>query len=723
MRYTDFHIHISKEEVCRLLDGEKSGLQKMLEEELEEMLPEARRRLDPAAFLGFGDEEEALYVITTVGADLSDWSGQLFGEGDCVRAMLADALADVCLFQMDRQLREEVLRLCRRRGKGIARRLEAHQDAPMELQRKAFHVTGAGQYGMEITEGLMYRPVKSACQVFLLSDERDQFFWEHDCSGCSNTSCRMRRGRPVVLTVEAREKGGQESRQVKGHVERGKSILETLGEWGIPLASPCGGRGTCGKCRIRILEGQMPVTEADRRFFSEEELEAGLRLVCRAIPEGDCRICLEGPGEDGFFIPESRMSRDHGRRGAESPEEEKRAVGKAVAVDIGTTTLAMELVDPATGRIEGSYTALNPQRRYGADVIARIQAAGEGKGSQMQACIREALREGLDALTEKGEARIRQIVIGANTTMVHLLMGYPCSSLGVWPFEPYDISSVDGDSREVLGDETGEFAVHIFPGVSAYIGGDITAGLYALGFHETERIRILVDLGTNGEMAVGNRDRILAASAAAGPAFEGGNITCGTGSIPGAICGVRWNGRQMELRTIGGESPAGICGTGIIETAYEMRRAGVLDETGRLEEPWDEEGFPLDEAGRIRIFQEDIRELQLAKAAVRAGLETLLIAYGIRAEDVDAFCIAGGFGCQLDMEKAAGIGLLPEEAVGKADPAGNTSLAGALRWLREEKGGETADRLAGYVREVPLSANKDFQRFYMEYMYFGEDEE
>ncbi len=154
-----------------------------------------------------------------------------------------------------------------------------------------------------------------------------------------------------------------------------------------------------------------------------------------------------------------------------------------------------------------------------------------------------------------------------------------------------------------------------------------------------------------------------------------------------------------------------------------MRRAGVLDETGRLEEPWDEEGFPLDEAGRIRIFQEDIRELQLAKAAVRAGLETLLIAYGIRAEDVDAFCIAGGFGCQLDMEKAAGIGLLPEEAVGKADPAGNTSLAGALRWLREEKGGETADRLAGYVREVPLSANKDFQRFYMEYMYFGEDEE
>ena len=154
---------------------------------------------------------------------------------------------------------------------------------------------------MEITEGLMYRPVKSACQVFLLSDERDQFFWEHDCSGCSNTSCRMRRGRPVVLTVEAREKGGQESRQVKGHVERGKSILETLGEWGIPLASPCGGRGTCGKCRIRILEGQMPVTEADRRFFSEEELEAGLRLVCRASRRETAGSAWRGPARMDFL--------------------------------------------------------------------------------------------------------------------------------------------------------------------------------------------------------------------------------------------------------------------------------------------------------------------------------------------------------------------------------------------------------------------------------------
>ena len=222
---------------------------------------------------------------------------------------------------------------------------------------------------------------------------------------------------------------------------------------------------------------------------------------------------------------------------------------------------------------------------------------------------------------------------------------------------------------------------------------------------------------------MGNKDRILAASAAAGPAFEGGNIICGTGSIPGAICGARWNGQQMELQTIGGGAPVGICGTGIIEAVYEMMEAGILDETGRLEEPWDEEGFPLDGEGKIRIFQKDIREIQLAKAAVRAGLETLLAAYGVEARDVDTFYIAGGFGCQLDIEKAAGIGLLPRDCVGKARPAGNTSLEGALRYLREADGGAAVDEIAGKVREISLSTDRNFQQLYMEYMYFGEDEE
>lgn len=732
MRYTDFHISISAEEVCRLLDGQKSTLGGELAEELEEMLPEAFERLEPQAFLGVGDTEdvlyeeeaeegqEALYVITTVGEALSGWSGELFREGDCVKAMLADAIADHCLFQMDRQLREPVLGLCRQQGLGIRRRLEAPQDAPMEIQKKALQVSGAGEGGMEITEGLMYRPVKSACQVFLLTRDRNQFFWEHDCSGCPDTSCRMRKGRPPVLEVETVDRDGLKRRRIRGHVQAGQSILETLRAWGIYLDAPCGGRGTCGKCRIRLVKGDLAVTEADRSHFSEEELKNGMRLACRAHPAGDCVIRLKEARENAFYIPGSPE-----KAGEESLE--RKSAGKAgrngVAVDIGTTTVAMELADLETGERPRIYTSLNTQRQYGADVISRIQAADEGKAKEMQTCIRDVLREGLARLTDGGKEHIDRMVIGANTTMVHLLMGYPCHSLGVYPFTPHSTERIDTGGQALLGEAAEDFDVSVFPGVSAYIGGDITAGLYALDFHRKEEVSVLVDLGTNGEMAVGNKERILAASAAAGPAFEGGNIICGTGSIPGAICSARWNGQQMELQTIGGGAPVGICGTGIIEAVYEMMEAGILDETGRLEEPWDEEGFPLDGEGKIRIFQKDIREIQLAKAAVRAGLETLLAAYGVEARDVDTFYIAGGFGCQLDIEKAAGIGLLPQDCVGKARPAGNTSLEGALRYLREADGGAAVDEIAGKVREISLSTDRNFQQLYMEYMYFGEDEE
>ena len=563
----------------------------------------------------------------------------------------------------------------------------------------------------------MYRPVKSACQVFLLTSDRDQFFWEHDCGGCPDTSCRMRKRRPVVLEVEI---DGQNSRRIKGHVQAGESILETLRAWGIYQHAPCGGRGTCGKCGIRLVRGELAVTEADRSHFSEEELERGMRLSCRAHPVGDCVIRLEEDREDTFYIPGSPEKAEE--KGMSLHNREKTGK-KGVAVDIGTTTVAMELVDLQTGETGLTYTSLNTQRQYGADVITRIQAADDGKAKEMQACIRDVLREGLSHLTEGGKEHIDRMVIGANTTMVHLLMGYPCHSLGVYPFTPHSTERIGTGGQALLGEAAEDFDVAIFPGVSAYIGGDITAGLYALDFHKKEEVSALVDLGTNGEMAVGNKHRILAASAAAGPAFEGGNIICGTGSISGAISGARWNGHRMELQTIGGREPVGICGTGIIETVYEMRKAGILDETGRLEEPWDEEGFPLDEDRKIRIFQKDIREIQLAKAAVRAGLETLLTAYRMDARDIDTFYIAGGFGCQLNIEKAAGIGLLPQECVGKARPVGNTSLNGGLRYLKETDGEAAVDEIAGKVQEIPLSTDRNFQQLYMEYMYFGEDEE
>ena len=215
-KITEFQIKISPQNVCSMLDADKSSLADEMREELDEMLPEAYERLEPAAFLGFGDTEgflygedelpgqEALYVICTVGDALSRWPSELFAQGDCLRAMLADAAADDCLFQMDGQLKDRVIALCRERGKGIRRRLEAPHDAPMSIQKKALDVTGAAEGGIGITEGFMYCPVKSVCQVYLLSDDTTQCSYEHDCSRCPNTSCRLRKipGRALKTAPE-----------------------------------------------------------------------------------------------------------------------------------------------------------------------------------------------------------------------------------------------------------------------------------------------------------------------------------------------------------------------------------------------------------------------------------------------------------------------------------------------------------------------------------------
>ena len=761
-KITEFQIEISPKNVCSMLDADKSSLEEEMREELEEMLPEAYERLEPAAFLGFGDTEgflngedalpgqEALYVICTVGDALSGWSSELFAQGDCLRGMLADAAADDCLFQMDEQLKDRIIALCRERGKGIRRRLEAPHDAPMSIQKKALDVTGAAEYGIGITEGFMYRPVKSVCQVYLLSEDPEENNSEHDCSRCPNTSCRMRKipgkipgnlpedlPKPAVTVIT-----GEGKRTIP--LVRGKSILEIFRENGIYISALCSGRGTCGKCRIRVTEGAIPVSAEDRRIFEEAELGAGFRLACTAFPENSCTVLIPDRAEEKeFYVPDSSREETAadrlewtGSAEAAREKEERMAAGAAaregsgdgnvsgtgIAVDIGTTTVAMQRIDLESGEIRKTYTALNSQRMYGADVIGRIEAAGKGRAGELKGCILQVLRSSVDSLTEGGRIPPVRMMIGANTTMVHLLMGYPCESLGIAPFLPYNIERIETGWAALSGQKGSSFPVRICPGVSAYIGGDITAGLYALGFHERERVSILIDLGTNGEMAVGNRERILAASAAAGPAFEGGNLVCGTGSIPGAVCHAAWKDGALCVETIGGEEPKGICGTGILEIIACLLEAELMDETGRLEEPYASEGFPVDGQGRIRVYQKDIREIQLAKAAVRAGLETLLDEYGISLDEVEEIFLAGGFGYELDPGKAETIGLLPAGCAKRVRAAGNTSLRGAAAGLLDGKSGKTLDHIAGLVREIPLSGNPKFSELYMEYMCFGEEE-
>lgn len=715
---TDFNIKISTENVCAFLDVEKnSSMYEEVMEELEEMLPTAYEKIKPVALLEFGDLDgyslevdgkpvrEALYGVLSIGKEMGEWSTSLFAEGDYLRGMLADAIADDYLFQMDAEQTDNVVRMCREQGRGIAGRVEAPQDIPMSVQKKAYDVTEAGKEGIGIKESYMYDPVKTVCQVYLLDDNVKRYHPEHDCSKCNNLTCKRRNLPAVQVTLET----GDQERSIRAR--KSDSLLKTLQEHDIFLPALCAGKGSCGKCRVRFLEGTVEPSGEDLKCFTEKELAEGWRLACRAYPVRDCRILLE-QREDDFFVladEQAKVTREQDLEGE-----------YGIAADIGTTTIAMQLVELSEGKTADVYTAINRQRAYGADVISRIEASNAGKGEELRKSILADLEKGIRALTKDCTKTPVKMVIGANTTMVHLLMGYSCETLGVYPFTPVNIETIHTDYKELFGKGEMEMPIVIYPGISTYVGGDIAAGLYALDFGKREKPSLLVDLGTNGEMAIGGRERILAASTAAGPAFEGGNIRCGTGSIPGAICGVAIEGEEIKLETINGEAPVGICGTGVVDTVYELKKEEWMDETGRLDELWFEEGFPLDEERNIRFYQKDIRELQLAKSAVRAGLETLILKYGISYEEIEKIYVAGGFGHQLDMKKAVDIGLFPAECADKIEAVGNTSLRGAAKYLLHPEAGKEVGRIIENTQEVSLSDSREFQEFYMDYMYFGE---
>ena len=392
----------------------------------------------------------------------------------------------------------------------------------------------------------------------------------------------------------------------------------------------------------------------------------------------------------------------------------------AIAIDLGTTTLAFSLVDIASKQILHTVTRLNSQRKYGADVLSRIQASVDGEQEELRESIQKDLSEGIDELLKEYRIMdIDHVVISGNTTMIHLLMDYDCSTLGVYPFAPVNTEFILGTAEEIIGykQPRAEIKTTILPSISAFIGGDIVAGLYALDFATNKEISLFVDLGTNGEIALGNCDRILTTSVAAGPAFEGGNISCGTGSVAGAICAVEINRNDVsdiKLNTIYNVPPCGICGTGVIETVAELLKCGLIDETGLLADEYFDIGFPLTNEQEPIIFtQQDIRQFQLAKAAVRTGIEVLTKEYGITMDEIDKVYIAGGFGYHLNINKAASIGLIPKELATKATAAGNTSLAGAVKFISDANASDTIQRIKNASEDIILANDNDFQELYL----------
>lgn len=686
----------------------------------------------PVGVLGFGvlpkeiETEEykegtpVIYAVTSIGGEISRQSTLAFQEGDYVKGLLCDSMGDNILFSLEDRVMEKLQELCKDLNVGIEKRLEAPYQIPMEAQRIAWdYLKLQDRFGIGISCGYMFDPVKTSCQIYVLTEEKNLFKAHHDCRTCPNVNCKLRNIPEVQVTVQKEAK-----EQIVSLKDR-ESLLDGLIRAGFYMSSPCGGTGRCGKCKIRVTDGTVEISREDRKIFTEEELQAGYRLACKVYPTENIKVLFEANDESVFEILSD------GANNAEKSESNRQSLEDdtyEIAVDIGTTTIAMALIGKGTGTVREVYTCINSQRAYGADVISRIQASIDGKKEILQASVRKELCKGVKTLLEKSSANAEQLLricISGNTIMGHLLMGYPCDTLGMYPFDPYNIDFIKGTSEDILGESGIAAEVILLPGISTYVGGDIVSGIYSCGMDQTEEVSMLIDLGTNGEMAIGNCEKIFVTSTAAGPAFEGGNITWGTGSIAGAICSVEIHDEKAEVKTIQNQKPAGICGTGVVESVTELVKEEIVDETGRMDDAYFEDGFPLaqtEDGQTITFTRKDVREIQLAKAAIRAGAETLMLRYGVPKEQISKVYLAGGFGYKLDIEKAIFIGMLPEEFRGRIEAVGNSSLAGAQAFLKAADGKQALQHIVEISKEINLSSDRDFNEFYMDYMMFETDD-
>ena len=391
-----------------------------------------------------------------------------------------------------------------------------------------------------------------------------------------------------------------------------------------------------------------------------------------------------------------------------------------VAIDVGTTTVALHLIDLRTKIKLATISGINAQSPYGADVTSRIRYCAENGHEKLTELIRKQISSMiLEACLKSGSKpeNIEYITIAANTIMQHLVAGYSPVSMGVAPFTPKSLFGEElpaWDEMPVAKSAT----VYYTPAISAYVGGDITAGLLAAGFEEINEPAVFLDIGTNGEIVLKHENIYYCCATAAGPAFEGAEITKGMAAENGAIDHVKLgNNKDIEYSTIGGEKPIGMCGSGLLDTLAVLLDIGAVDETGRL---LNKDKYPLTKENDIYITAEDIRKLQLAKAAIAAGIEVLLHFAGISVTDVKMLSLAGGFGSYMDVNSAARIGLFPKTLLPMAKALGNTAGEGAALAVSFEDARKRIEKIHKSCEYIELSSIAFFNDKFVENMTFEE---
>ena len=464
---------------------------------------------------------------------------------------------------------------------------------------------------------------------------------------------------------------------IRAAVEPGASVLDAMIAGGLHPDAPCGGRGTCGKCRV-VLEGREV-------------------LACQTPVDRDMQVCTSG-------VEKIRILTS-GKTAEVKPDGTDRY---ALAFDIGTTTVVCYLLDGHSGAVLAQSSAMNPQGQFGADVISRIQHALKAGGGALSGCIRKEM-DNLTRLAcrEAGiePGQITAAAIVGNTAMHHLLLGIDPKPLVTPPYMP---AVSEAQERHIA---------RILPNIAGFVGGDTVGCLVSTRFDELEELTLLIDIGTNGEMVLGNKDRRIACSTAAGPAFEGAKISCGMRGAAGAVDHVWQEGNEVRYHTIGDVPPRGLCGSGLLDLVAVLLDLGIIDESGRME------GKRYELCENVTLTQKDVREVQLAKAAIRAGIELLSEEMGLQTGDIRRVLLAGAFGNYMDPASACRIGMIPPALQDRIEPIGNAAGEGAKLCALNRAEFAYSQRLASETEFLELASLPQFQDRYIDALEFSEEEE
>jgi uncharacterized 2Fe-2S/4Fe-4S cluster protein (DUF4445 family) len=683
-------------------------------EKLEMLIEASQEHINPTGYIVKSARDRylpasslySIYCMVTLGPWIDGQIQKHFANYEYLEGMMLNALGDQILYEATNELYEMVKEDVTIEGKFLTIRYEpGNSEIPMEKQKEIFEIINENyELEMYVTEGYMLSPTKSLAYFYGVEADDCSLGIDHDCSSCQSTECKMRK-----YLIKIHINGEVNLIQAK----KGENLLDVLRRHKVFLESPCSGKRLCGKCKVHVPKHgyEMDLTEA--RFLSQDEIENNIILACYHTVDRNLEVKLD------INVMELNISVDYAPFTIKSPRYEKndyeikhRKLG--VGIDIGTTTVAISLVDLVSHEVLDTKKILNPQKAYGADIISRIQYVAENPNHMLTTLIRECLQENIIELFEQGEyefAQLSEIVVAGNTTMIYLLLDIDPKELAVSPFTTIDMGLYKCSSDEFWKLPV-RCSVTILPWVSAYIGVDIVSGIFATHLKDKKENILFIDIGTNGEIVLKHGDRMTCVATAAGPAFEGANIKCGMGSIGGAICEIIQSDIGYELEVYGHGEPMGLCGSALIDAIAILLKNGHILDTGYMEAPY---MFHKE----IGIYPDDVRQVQLAKAAIAAGIEVLLEVSGLSCDEVDYVYLAGGFGSHLNVRNAAAIGLIPVEFESKVIVVGNTSLAGSIRYLLEKHGQTEIETILSSCDYLELSSNMIFNNAYVNNMMFG----